>query len=147
MICGRTVGLVALRVRRHTFVVITIAIFFVFQLSAINFGFTGGTAVSTTADPLVGDQLQQSRSIYAALAIVVFATCCQSRFDVRDSVCNSSLFEMTKIARGLGVKVFREAHGLHAVGFAVGMGAPLRDLHRSDLSAVRLRSLFDISIP
>ena len=39
-------GLVALRVRRHTFVVITIAIFFIFQLMAFNFGFTGGSSGS-----------------------------------------------------------------------------------------------------
>jgi branched-chain amino acid transport system permease protein len=35
-------GLIALRARRHTFVVITIAIFFIFQLMAANFKFTGG---------------------------------------------------------------------------------------------------------
>ncbi len=38
------VGLVALRTRRHTFVVVTIAIFFIFQLLAFNLGFTGGTS-------------------------------------------------------------------------------------------------------
>src|SRR5579863_966789 len=37
-------GLVALRVRRHTFIVITIAIFFIFQLMAFNFWFTGGSS-------------------------------------------------------------------------------------------------------
>ena len=37
-------GLIALRTRRHTFVVVTIAIFFIFQLAAFNFGFTGGTS-------------------------------------------------------------------------------------------------------
>jgi branched-chain amino acid transport system permease protein len=36
-------GLVALRVRRHTFVVITIAIFFIFQLLAYDLNTTGGT--------------------------------------------------------------------------------------------------------
>jgi branched-chain amino acid transport system permease protein len=36
-------GLIALRVRRHTFVVVTIAVFFIFQLMAFNFGFTGGS--------------------------------------------------------------------------------------------------------
>ena len=36
-------GLIALRVRRHTFVVVTIAIFFIFQLMAYNFSFTGGS--------------------------------------------------------------------------------------------------------
>jgi branched-chain amino acid transport system permease protein len=38
------VGLVALRTRRHTFVVVTIAIFFIFQLAAYNLGVTGGTS-------------------------------------------------------------------------------------------------------
>jgi branched-chain amino acid transport system permease protein len=38
------VGLIALRTRRHTFVVVTIAIFFIFQLVAFNVGFTGGTS-------------------------------------------------------------------------------------------------------
>ncbi|HZE05783.1 MAG TPA: branched-chain amino acid ABC transporter permease, partial [Solirubrobacteraceae bacterium] len=37
-------GLVALRTRRHTFVVVTIAIFFIFQLAAFNLSFTGGTS-------------------------------------------------------------------------------------------------------
>jgi branched-chain amino acid transport system permease protein len=36
-------GLIALRVRRHTFIVITIAFFFIFQLMAFNFSFTNGT--------------------------------------------------------------------------------------------------------
>jgi branched-chain amino acid transport system permease protein len=38
------VGLVALRVRRHTFVVITIAFFFIAQLSASNLSITGGSS-------------------------------------------------------------------------------------------------------
>jgi branched-chain amino acid transport system permease protein len=37
-------GLIALRVRRHTFIVITIAVFFIFQLMAYNFAFTGGSS-------------------------------------------------------------------------------------------------------
>lgn len=37
-------GLVALRTRRHTFVVITIAIFFIFQLVATNLGITNGSS-------------------------------------------------------------------------------------------------------
>lgn len=37
------VGLIALRVRRHTFIVITIAVFFIFQLMAADFSFTNGT--------------------------------------------------------------------------------------------------------
>ena len=38
------VGIIALRTRRHTFVVVTIAIFFVFQLLAFNLPFTDGTS-------------------------------------------------------------------------------------------------------
>ncbi len=37
-------GLIALRVRRHTFIVITIAFFFIFQLMAYNLSFTHGTS-------------------------------------------------------------------------------------------------------
>ncbi len=37
-------GLLALRVRRHTFIVVTIAVFFIFQLMAFNFWFTGGSS-------------------------------------------------------------------------------------------------------
>jgi branched-chain amino acid transport system permease protein len=37
-------GLISLRVRRHTFIVITIAIFFIFQLMAFNLWFTGGSS-------------------------------------------------------------------------------------------------------
>ncbi|MBO0786963.1 MAG: branched-chain amino acid ABC transporter permease, partial [Actinobacteria bacterium] len=36
-------GLIALRVRRHTFVVVTIAVFFIFQLMAFNLSITGGS--------------------------------------------------------------------------------------------------------
>jgi branched-chain amino acid transport system permease protein len=36
-------GLIALRVKRHTFVVITIAVFFIFQLMAYNLSITGGS--------------------------------------------------------------------------------------------------------
>lgn len=36
-------GLIALRVKRHTFVVITIAVFFIFQLMAYNLSVTGGS--------------------------------------------------------------------------------------------------------
>ena len=39
-------GLIALRVRRHTFIVITIAFFFIFQLMAFNFSSPAGRAAS-----------------------------------------------------------------------------------------------------
>lgn len=66
-------GLIALRVRRHTFVVITIAIFFIFQLMAYDLGITGGTAgifaPFLTWGPVTFDQ----RFYYIALAVAVGA--------------------------------------------------------------------------
>jgi branched-chain amino acid transport system permease protein len=65
-------GLVALRVRRHTFVVITIAVFFIFQLMAYNLqSLTGGTS------GLLGPTINFSAATfnnpfyYVALAIAV----------------------------------------------------------------------------
>jgi branched-chain amino acid transport system permease protein len=64
-------GLVALRVRRHTFVVITIAIFFIFQLMAFNLKTTGGTiglnAPFLLWSPVTFDQ----RFYYLALILAV----------------------------------------------------------------------------
>ena len=66
-------GLVALRVRRHTFVVVTIAIFFIFQLTAFDLPITGGTiglnAPFLLWSPVVFDQ----RFYYIALALALAA--------------------------------------------------------------------------
>jgi len=65
------VGLIALRVRRHTFMVVTIAIFFIFQLMAFNFSFTSGTS-GISAPFLVWDpQTFNNPFYYLALAIAV----------------------------------------------------------------------------
>ena len=65
-------GLVALRVRRHTFVVITIAIFFIFQLTAsdlnsITNGTSGLNAPFLLWDPVTFDQ----RFYYIALGLAL----------------------------------------------------------------------------
>jgi branched-chain amino acid transport system permease protein len=65
-------GLIALRVRRHTFVVITIAIFFIFQLMAFNLngvtnGTTGLNAPFLLWDPVTFDQ----RFYYIALGLAL----------------------------------------------------------------------------
>jgi branched-chain amino acid transport system permease protein len=66
-------GLIALRVRRHTFVVITIAIFFIFQLMAFNFAFTGGT-IGLNAPFLLWDPVSvNQRFYYMVLALAVTA--------------------------------------------------------------------------
>ena len=63
-------GLVALRTRRHTFVVITIAIFFIFQLLAFNLSFTGGSSGLQTPFPLWSAVGYNQRFYYVALAIL-----------------------------------------------------------------------------
>lgn len=66
-------GLVALRTRRHTFVVITIAIFFIFQLLATNFSFTGGSSGEVTPTPTWTAVGYNDRFYYAALICFVIA--------------------------------------------------------------------------
>ena len=65
------VGLVALRTRRHTFVVVTIAIFFIFQLAAFNLGFTGGTSGITLPFAPFSAADYNTPFYYVALVILV----------------------------------------------------------------------------
>jgi branched-chain amino acid transport system permease protein len=121
------VGLVALRVRRHTFVVITIAIFFVFQLSAINFSFTGGT--SGLQLPYIPWFITDYNVpfYYVALGIVVFAALLSAM--VRRSRFGLQLLAIRDDedrAAGLGVKVFAvKLTGFSLSAFAVGMAGAL----------------------
>jgi branched-chain amino acid transport system permease protein len=65
------VGLIALRTRRHTFVVVTIAIFFIFQLAAFNLSFTGGTSgITLPIAPFSAANYNQP-FYYVALVILV----------------------------------------------------------------------------
>jgi len=64
-------GLIALRTRRHTFVVITIAIFFIFQLLAFNLTFTGGSSGLQTPFPLWTAVGYNQRFYYVALAVLI----------------------------------------------------------------------------
>ena len=64
-------GLIALRTRRHTFVVVTIAIFFIFQLAAFNLAFTGGTSgITLPFAPFTAANYNQP-FYYVALVILV----------------------------------------------------------------------------
>ena len=65
------VGLVALRTRRHTFVVVTIAIFFIFQLTAYNLGITGGTSGILLPLPPFSAANFNTPFYYVALVILV----------------------------------------------------------------------------
>jgi len=62
-------GLIALRVRRHTFVVITIAIFFIFQLMAFDLKTTGGTAGLYAPFLVWGPVVFNQRFYYMALLL------------------------------------------------------------------------------
>jgi branched-chain amino acid transport system permease protein len=66
-------GLVALRTRRHTFVVITIAIFFIFQLMAFNLGITQGSSGIPAPTPTWPAATFNDRFYYVALAVLILA--------------------------------------------------------------------------
>jgi branched-chain amino acid transport system permease protein len=66
-------GLIALRVRRHTFVVITIAIFFIFQLMAYNLSVTGGS-VGINAPFLAWAPSTYNNPFYYLALIIAVAT-------------------------------------------------------------------------
>jgi branched-chain amino acid transport system permease protein len=66
-------GLIALRVRRHTFVVITIAIFFIFQLMAYNLSVTGGS-VGISAPFLSWAPSTYNNPFYYLALIIAVAT-------------------------------------------------------------------------
>ena len=101
-------GLIALRVRRHTFIVVTIAVFFIFQLMAFNFWFTGGS--SGLASPFLSwAPTSYNRSFYyialayAAGSVVIAWLVRRSRFGLQ----LRAIRDDEDRARGLGVKTMR----------------------------------------
>jgi branched-chain amino acid transport system permease protein len=101
-------GLVALRVRRHTFVVITIAFFFIFQLMAFNLSFTAGST-GIIAPVLNWDPATYNNPFYyIALGIAAAATALSwlirgSRFGLQ----LRAIRDDEDRARGLGVRAMR----------------------------------------
>jgi branched-chain amino acid transport system permease protein len=117
------VGLVALRVRRHTFVVITIAIFFIFQLAAFNLGFTGGT--SGILLPIASfSPANYNRPFYYIGLVILVGTVLLS-WGVRRSRFGLQLLSIRDDedrARGLGVKTGRVKLSAFVISaFPVGM--------------------------
>jgi branched-chain amino acid transport system permease protein len=101
-------GLVALRVRRHTFVVVTIAIFFIFQLMAFNFSFTGGTT-GVSAPFLAWNPATYNDPFYYLALVIVVATAVLSWL-IRGSRFGLQLRAIRDDedrARGLGVRTMR----------------------------------------
>jgi branched-chain amino acid transport system permease protein len=127
-------GLVALRARRHTFVVITIAFLFIFQLAAYNLGFTSGSSgiqvptafptgpSSIWAASTYNDPFYYAGAIIVVLTVVVTWLMRGSRFGLQ----LLSIRDDEERARGLGVRVGRvklSAFTLSAI--PVGMAGAL----------------------
>jgi branched-chain amino acid transport system permease protein len=101
-------GLVALRVRRHTFIVLTIAVFFIFQLMAFNFTFTGSSS-GLTSPFLTWPAATYNTPFYyialgcAAGSILIAWLIRRSRFGLQ----LRAIRDDEDRARGLGVKTMR----------------------------------------
>jgi branched-chain amino acid transport system permease protein len=102
------VGLVALRIRRHTFVVVTIAIFFIFQLAAFNLSFTGGTSGITLPFAPFSPANYNTPFYYVALVILILTVIVS--WSIRRSRFGLQLLAIRDDedrALGLGVKTRR----------------------------------------
>ncbi|MGH3278083.1 MAG: branched-chain amino acid ABC transporter permease [Trebonia sp.] len=113
-------GLIALRVRRHTFIVVTIAVFFIFQLMAFNFWFTGGS--SGLGSPFLSwAPVPYNRSFYyialacTAGAVIVAWLVGRSRFGLQLRAVRDD----EDRARGLGVKTMRVKLAAFAISGAI----------------------------
>jgi branched-chain amino acid transport system permease protein len=101
-------GLIALRVRRHTFVVVTIAVFFIFQLMAFNLSVTGGS-VGINA-PFLGWAPQTYNNPFYYLALIIAAGTIALSWLIRRSRFGLQLRAIRDDedrARGLGVRAMR----------------------------------------
>ena len=101
-------GLIALRVRRHTFVVVTIAVFFIFQLMAYNLTVTGGT-VGINA-PFLGWAPDTYNNPFYYLALIIAAGTTALSWLIRRSRFGLQLRAIRDDedrARGLGVRAMR----------------------------------------
>ena len=113
-------GLIALRVRRHTFIVVTIAVFFIFQLMAFNFSFTGGS--SGLGSPFLSwAPVPYNQNFYyialacAVGAIIVAWLVGRSRFGLQ----LRAIRDDEDRARGLGVKAMRVKLAAYMISGAI----------------------------
>jgi branched-chain amino acid transport system permease protein len=101
-------GLIALQVRRHTFIVVTIAVFFIFQLMAFNFSFTEGSSGLNSPFLNWPEATYNTPFYYIALAFAIGTVAIawlvrQSRFGLQ----LRAIRDDEDRARGLGVKTMR----------------------------------------
>lgn len=125
------VGLILLRVRKHTFIVLTIAAMFIFQLLAFNFsGFTGGSAGTTVPAPAWSGTFFNLPFYYIGLGAAIVALLVS--WGIRRSKYGLGLLAIRDDedrAKGLGIRVTRTkliAYVVSAffVGIAGGIYAP-----------------------
>jgi branched-chain amino acid transport system permease protein len=113
-------GLIALRVRRHTFVVITIAVFFIFQLMALNFGFTSGT--NGLNAPFLPWPLATFNNAFYYMALGIAAGTVGLSWLIKGSRFGLQLRAIRddeERARGLGVRTMRVKLGAFVISGAV----------------------------
>ena len=122
-----TFAMVALRTRRRTFIVITLAIFWLFQLSAYNFGFTGGAGGLQIPSPSWSPSFFNLPFYFAALLLLGLAFALS--LGVRKSRFGLQLLAIRddeERARGLGVKVWPvKVSALVLSAFVTGMAGAI----------------------
>jgi branched-chain amino acid transport system permease protein len=113
-------GLIALRVRRHTFIVVTIAVFFIFQLMAFNLWFTGGS--TGLASPFLNwAPIPYNQNFYyialaaTAGSVLIAWLVGRSRFGLQ----LRAIRDDEDRARGLGVKAMRVKLGALVISGAL----------------------------
>lgn len=116
-------GLVAFRVRRHTFVVLTVGVFFLFQQLAYNLAFTGGTTGVVVVAPNWQASIFNLPFYYVALVLVavmlVISIGARRR---RFGLHLIAIRDDEERARSLGVRVGRvKLTGFTISAIAIGM--------------------------
>jgi branched-chain amino acid transport system permease protein len=120
-------GLVALRVRRHTFVVVTIAYFFIAQLSASNLSVTGGS--SGILAPVPNWQAATFNNPFYYLALAILVATLAASWAIRGSRFGLQLRAIRDDedrAAGLGVHTMRVKLAAYMISaFVTGMAGGL----------------------
>jgi branched-chain amino acid transport system permease protein len=142
-------GIVALRVRRHTFVVVTIAVFFIFQLMAFNFSFTAGS--TGILAPILNWQAQTYNNPFYYLGLGIAAAAAGLSWLIRGSRFGLQLRAIRDDedrARGLGVRVMRVKLAAFVISaFITGMIGGLWFLFVGEaLPQFAFDPLFDLSV-
>jgi branched-chain amino acid transport system permease protein len=142
-------GLISLRTRRHTFVVITIAIFFIFQALAFNLGITNGSSGIQIPTPNYDAATFNNPFYYVSLGIVIFATLVS--WAIRRSVFGLQLLAIRDDedrARGLGVPAgWTKLVAFVISAFPVGMAGAVYAFFLGQIfPQFAFNPLFDLSI-